>query len=108
MSAGNNKAALLSLENLEPNSGVWLMKSKAASTPKEAVFAAQKLVSIDPNGLQSALLLADAYWTNKENLEAYQAYKRVLQLNKKYQDDPPRTLMKSRVVLINQRLEKLR
>jgi hypothetical protein len=41
-------------------------------------------------------------------LEAYQAYKRVLQLNKKYQHDPPRTLTKSRVVLINQRLEKLR
>ena len=108
MSAGNNEAALLSLENLEPNSEVWLMKSKAASTPKDAVFAAQKLVSIDPNGLQSALLLADAYWTNKENLEAYQAYNRVLQLNTKYQDDPPRTLMKSRVVLINQRLVKLR
>jgi len=108
MSAGNNEAALLSLENLEPNSEVWLMKSKAASTPKNAVFAAQKLVSIDPNGLQSALLLADAYWTNKENLEAYQAYNRVLQLNTKYQDDPPRTLTKSRVVLINQRLEKLR
>jgi len=108
MSAGNNEAALLSLENLEPNSEVWLMKSKAASTPKDAVFAAQKLVSIDPNGLQSALLLADAYWTNKENLEAFQAYNRVLQLNTKYQDDPPRTLMKSRVVLINQRLVKLR
>ena len=84
------------------------MKSKAASTPKDAVFAAQKLVSIDPNGLQSVLFLADAYWTNKENLEAYQAYNRVLQLNTKYQDDPPRTLMKSRVVLINQRLVKLR
>ena len=83
------------------------MKSKAASTPKDAVFAAQKLVSIDPNGLQSVLFLADAYWKIGDMLEAKQAYNRVLHLNRRYQNDPPRTLTKSRIVLINQRLEKL-
>jgi hypothetical protein len=106
MSVDDKTAATTILKDALPTSSVWFMRSKAALLQKDAVFAAQKLVSIDPNGLQSALLLADAYWNSGDMVEAKQAYYRVLHLNSRYQNDPPRTLSKSRIVLINQRLVK--
>ncbi|MDP6541749.1 MAG: hypothetical protein QGF07_03085, partial [Phycisphaerales bacterium] len=106
MSAGNNRAATESLINCAPNSGVWVIRSKAAVTPEDAVFAAKKLVELDPNGLQSALLLADALWVNEERLEARLAYERVFELNGTYLVDPLRTLPSSRIELINNRLGK--
>ena len=106
MSVDDKNAATTILKDAIPTSSVWFMRSKAALLQKDAVFAAQKLVSIDPNGLQSALVLADAYWNSGDMVEAKQAYYRVLHLNHRYQNDPPRTLSKSRIVLINQRLVK--
>lgn len=107
-STGNFAGARLSLENVAPNAGVWFMRSIVAATPNEAVIAAQKLVELDPNGLQSALLLADAYWKNVETQKSVQAYERVFLLNNAYQNDPARTLPTSRIIAINQRLAQLR
>ena len=107
VSTGNLAAARLSLEKVAPNAGVWFIRLKAAATPNEAVIAAQKLVELDPNGLQSVLLLADAYWKNSETGNAFSAYERVFQLNNAYQHDPARTLSRARIMLINQRLEQL-
>ena len=64
--------------NVVPHSGVWFIRSKAAPSPEDAVVAAKKLVEIDPNGLQAALVLADALWVNNEKDKARTAYYRVL------------------------------
>jgi hypothetical protein len=91
-----------------PSSGVWFLRTTAASRPEDAVFAARNLVDIDPNGLQSALLLADALWETEDKQKTAIAYNRVLSINNAYQQDLTRALPKSRIELINHRLEKLR
>ena len=108
MSAGNNKGAIETLMNVVPHSGVWFIRSKAAQTPEDAVVAAKKLVEIDPNGLQAALVLADSLWANNEKDKARTAYYRVLDLNESYQVEPFRALPRSRVKLIDLRIEKSR
>ena len=105
MSVGDNDAAIASLGGVAPTSGVWFLRNMGAATPEDALIAAQELRRIDPNGLQTALLLADALWELGEPDMAL-VYQRVKRLNDAYQGDPARMLPKSRIALINQRLRR--
>ena len=105
MSVGDNDAAIASLGGVAPTSGVWFLRNMGAATPEDALIAAQELRRIDPNGLQTALLLADALWELGEP-DMVLVYQRVKRLNDAYQGDPARMLPKSRIALINQRLRR--
>ena len=92
LSIGDAQSAIESIKQVESNSLVWFIRSRAEGNPVDAVVAAKKLVDIDPNGLQSLLLLADALWENGEKDEARSLYCRVERLNEKYEVDPVRMI----------------
>jgi len=108
LSVGENESVIKILKDVEPNTGVWFMRCKAAATPEDALYASQKLGHIDPTGLQAALLLADCLWDSK-HVDYPIGYDRVLDINQIYQIDPARALSKEDLVRVNQRsLTKMR
>ena len=102
LSAGENEVVIKILEDVEPTPSVWFLRCKAAPTPEEALFASQMLRRIDPNGLQTALLLADCLW-NSKHVDYPLGYDRVVDLNKIYQVDSTRALSKTDLERVNQR-----
>ncbi|HJN71911.1 MAG TPA: O-antigen ligase family protein [Phycisphaerales bacterium] len=102
LAAGHDESVIKILKNIEPTSIVWYLRCKAASTSEEALIAAQKLGHIDPNGLQTALLLADCLWET-QNVDYPLGYDRAAYLNEKYQIDPTRALSGSALNRVNQR-----
>jgi hypothetical protein len=102
LSAGENEVVIKILEDVEPTASVWFLRCKAAPTPEEALFASQMLRKIDPNGLQTALLLADCLW-NSKHVDYPLGYDRVVDLNKIYQLDSTRALSKTDLERVNQR-----
>ncbi len=102
LSVGENESVITLLENVDPTTGVWHVRCKAAATPEDALYASQKLGHIDPNGLHTALLLADCLWDLKHD-DYGLGYDRVVDLNEIYQVDPTRALSKSDLERVNER-----
>jgi hypothetical protein len=102
LSSGDHESVIKILKDVEPTTSVWFFRCKAAATPEEALFASQMLRRIDPNGLQTALLLADCLW-NTQHVDYPLGYDRVADINEIYQVDPARTLSKFELDRVNRR-----
>lgn len=95
IAAGDLAAAWDAIEPLPPSPSVLRMRASLAPTLEASVMTARALVEVDPQGLESNLLLADAIHASGSPDEARAIYQRVLELDAARIGDPLRRLSPS-------------